>query len=1675
MQSQIIVDFEGDVLESCTSAQTTFRDLSKSSEGAIVEWIWDLGGVNASLESPGRIFTEQGGYDICLTVKDVNGNTASLCKENYINIYGTPIADFTAANAIGCAPLTVHFEDLSSSPNGEIQQWTWGLGGSNDIITTQSENKSIFSIYGQADIYTVSLSIVDEKGCETSVTKDNIIEAIASPTIDVESLEPIGCSFPMTVDFENYGESENIEYQWFFGNGDSYKGYNPEPISYATEGSYDVTIVAKNLISNCSDTLKLSDYVNTGGTIKFDFYPKQGCRNVSVQFEDTSPIEAETWEWDFGDGVKSTDRDPAHVYKLPGEYTISLQRKTAECSGVQVSEYKVEVLENPILEFQIDNDNSCLLPANVEFKAKGDPNYKYVWYVGSPGAYETILTDQEAEFDFETFGDRQVRLFVYNEIGCRSAKLIDTIKIEPFKARIIGESEGCIPFTSELDVISKNNSPITNVEWSVYGKDSINSSEKHFTLLIDRIDNYYVEAIVTNEIGCIDTIQEANLLKGGVRPDIDFAISDTIFCPRETITLEDLSSNNANSWLWTIGDSTFLEDQNPDFVINNPGNFDVSLLVGHNGCFAHKEIDELFSINPPGGSFDLVYNCDDPYSVKARSSSSQYDSLVWEYSIGNDTIIVPFEDSIIIQYPDKNLYTINLKAFNYEFGCEAEETDTVRISDPKAAFTLTTDQGCIPLTVGFQDASEDAVSWKYFTEIARFNDDTLASPAIRIGNPGEYTEMGQIITDVYGCKDTAYVISIKVNAADALFSPPDPVCLGDTMTVNNASTSFFSNIIKNTWTIGGDLDTLHDVNAIFSFNEIGKHDVKLVVEDGWGCKDSITTGLSAYFRGPNFELIADSLSCTTHALDFRNKFHALTYNYQWDFGDGATSTEINPLHLYTEEGNYPLSVRIEDDESCVNEVDLVQIIQVADPIASFSADSTFAPCPPLITTFENTSINGVSYEWSFGDNSGQSSELAPAHLYTIAGVFDVGLIVERTPFCRDTFNIEELVHLDGPRGEFSFEVDSSCVPLTVSFEAILAEEYTLTWDFGDGNLLPIEEKIDYSKVSYDYLLPGDFIPKIILEDNVNCKISRAGENIQTDLLEANFRTLDSIYCNAIPSSIIFNDLSQTTSPLISHSWGIGQGNTNLLSGANPEYFTSDTGRYDVTLTVTNAFCSDTLTKSNYLRIGDNPTLSAVTDTFNCVNTTIDLLAITNDQDDLVNWWSSDGALIDENTRNITREQNASDYIIVEAGNEYNCFVRDTIYVEVIDDKTLFAGPDKTICLGNTTTLDITYGNEIKWENSDNIMCDTCKSISLSPTQASFYPVELVNDFGCRIVDTLFIDVLTQEDIDAGDDQQVCFSDKAILLAYAQGTLEWGPSHLLESTDSYITAANIQESTMFYLSSTVDECTLRDSIYVEIVQKADLEVMGDTVCFGDDGQLSAFGLVDHVTWESDEEDVSNMQIMNPTTSNRSTKIFMAIGNLGQCAPDTAYAEVMVYPEIKGHLPEVRNYFKGVEEIEVKLNMESQGDYDFLWSPKDMVSCQNCEQVMVKIQDTSHTVAVEIIERESGCRDTMSVEIRQYYGCESATTGIGVPNVFSPNDDGVNDYLNIEAPAFGDITSLSIFDRWGQKVFQAKSIEEEWDGKLNGNPVQPGVYSFIISANCPDSNTDVFTAGDITVIR
>lgn len=112
---------------------------------------------------------------------------------------------------------------------------------------------------------------------------------------------------------------------------------------------------------------------------------------------------------------------------------------------------------------------------------------------------------------------------------------------------------------------------------------------------------------------------------------------------------------------------------------------------------------------------------------------------------------------------------------------------------------------------------------------------------------------------------------------------------------------------------------------------------------------------------------------------------------------------------------------------------------------------------------------------------------------------------------------------------------------------------------------------------------------------------------------------------------------------------------------------------------------------------------------------------------------------------------------------------------------------------------------------------------------------------------------------------------------------------------------------------------------------------------------------------------------------------------------------------------------------------------------------------------------IVSNDLGCADTLYREI-----CVDNRVLFYVPNIFSPNGDGTNDELKIQAYGMTDIT-WNVFTRWGENVFEAHSFDETWDGSNQGRSLNPGVYVIHIQYANQETGQVGFHTTTVTLVK
>ncbi|MBL7086054.1 MAG: PKD domain-containing protein [Candidatus Cloacimonetes bacterium] len=179
----------------------------------------------------------------------------------------------------------------------------------------------------------------------------------------------------------------------------------------------------------------------------------------------------------------------------------------------------------------------------------------------------------------------------------------------------------------------------------------------------------------------------------------------------------------------------------------------------------------------------------------------------------------------------------------------------------------------------------------------------------------------------------------------------------------------------------------------------------------------------------------------------------------WDFGDGNTSIQQNPMHTYSNPGFYTASLTVTDEYDSTDtetKIDYITVGSMTNPTAYFTADIKNGYAP-LTVNFTDKSIQGpgviVEWYWIFGDGY-NSYEQDPTHIYQDPGTYTVTLTVTDENDSTDIETKEDFITVVSPNTDFSADITSGIVPLTVQFtDQSSGNIISWKWDFdNDSNI-----------------------------------------------------------------------------------------------------------------------------------------------------------------------------------------------------------------------------------------------------------------------------------------------------------------------------------------------------------------------------------------------------------------------------------------------------------------------------------------------------------------------------------------------------------------------------------------------------------------------------------------------
>ncbi len=339
-----------------------FRWIGQSGD-APMSFDWDFGdGERGSGPNPVHVYALAGSYDVTLTVTDADGDEASATATVVLKA-GKLAADFDFA-IDPANPLSVRFTFTGSEGSGGLAfQWDFGDG-------QQAASRDPTHVWDAAGSYVVSLRVTDSSGAQAQNRRTVVLVGDRKPQASFISVVDANDPQVLRFTFSGLDGDGASDFVWDFGDGGGSNDRNPTH-RYANPGNYAVRLTVTDADGDQDSVVRQVIVGATGPRPDFDFSSDpENPLLIHFAYTGTEGAGGLRFEWDFGDGQHSSDRNPAHRYANGGDYTVRLQ-VTDRAGRIQLVSKRVGVtngsapVRDEAIEAVIDTQNVTALEGDT--------------------------------------------------------------------------------------------------------------------------------------------------------------------------------------------------------------------------------------------------------------------------------------------------------------------------------------------------------------------------------------------------------------------------------------------------------------------------------------------------------------------------------------------------------------------------------------------------------------------------------------------------------------------------------------------------------------------------------------------------------------------------------------------------------------------------------------------------------------------------------------------------------------------------------------------------------------------------------------------------------------------------------------------------------------------------------------------------------------------------------------------------------------------------------------------------------------------------------------------------------------------------------------------------------------------------------------------------------------
>ncbi len=403
--------------------------------------------------------------------------------------------------------------------------------------------------------------------------------------------------------------------------------------------------------------------------------------------------------------------------------------------------------------------------------------------------------------------------------------------------------------------------------------------------------------------------------------------------------------------------------------------------------------------------------------------------------------------------------------------------------------------------------------------------------------------------------------------------------------------------------------------------------------------------------------------------------------------------------------------------------------------------------------------------------------------------------------------------------------------------------------------------------------------------------------------------------------------------------------------------------------------------------------------------------------------------------------------------------------------------DTIICSGDSVLVTANSNSPVVWSH---LAPDTVSSFWATPQTTTTFYVRTQGTTDCSILDSIVIGVNQEEEVEFPAEEVICLGSGPFILDPNPNDGIWVGPGIVDASTSLFDAniAGVGPHEIYFISN--NDCRENFTLELQVLETPILDFESD-VSAGCTPLEVTFTDLTPITGPSYNWDFGNGGMSNETSSTTTTYSEPGNYDVGLSVTYSDYCAATIsnsnFIQV-GETPSADFSYSPTEITNLNPrvqfeNLSSLNVTNWFWSFDNGNSSTQRNPFYEFLQPGIYDVQLFVATNE-GCQDSVTQIL-------TITNQINfyIPNVFSPNGDGVNDFFEIFPIGLVESYQITIFDRWGETVFKSTDLMQRWNGSVKGEPGQEGVYIYMLEYQFMDFINNGLKSGvlsgDVTILK